>query len=45
MGIKNAVVNSTYPQAGISCFEGQESNKFKVQCFVGSSAVKSAACG
>jgi hypothetical protein len=29
--------NSTYPQAGISCFVGQESSKFGVQCFVESS--------
>jgi len=32
--------NSTYTQAGVSCFVGQESGKFKVQFFVGSSVVK-----
>ena len=36
--------NITYTQAGISCFVGQESAKFKVQFFVGSSVVKSPAC-
>jgi hypothetical protein len=33
--------NITYTQAGVSCFVGQESGKFKVQFFVGSSVVKS----
>ncbi|WP_209332830.1 hypothetical protein [Lunatimonas salinarum] len=33
--------NITYTQAGVSCFIGQESGKFKVQFFVGSSVVKS----
>jgi len=33
--------NITYTQAGVSCFVGQESGKFKVQFFVGSSGVKS----
>lgn len=32
--------NITYTQAGFSCFVGQESSKFKVQFFVGSSVVK-----
>ncbi|MDP2059421.1 MAG: hypothetical protein Q8J97_06770, partial [Flavobacteriaceae bacterium] len=27
--------NITYTQAGVSCFVGQESGKFKVQFFVG----------
>jgi len=34
----------TYTQAGVSCFVGQESGKFKVQFFVGSSVVKVPAC-
>lgn len=29
--------NISYTQAGVSCFIGQESGKFKVQFFVGSS--------
>ena len=29
--------NITYTQAGVLCFVGQESRKFKVQFFVGSS--------
>ncbi len=33
-----------YTQAGVSCFVGQESDKFKVQFFVGSSVVKIPAC-
>jgi len=37
--------NSTYPQAGVSCFVGQESSKFEVQFFVGSSVVKIPAFG
>ena len=36
--------NITYTQAGVSCFVGQESAKFKVQFFVGSSVVKIPAC-
>jgi hypothetical protein len=36
--------NSTYTQAGVSCFVGQESSKFKVQFFVGSLVVKIPAC-
>ena len=36
--------NITYTQAGGSCFVGQESGKFKVQFFVGSSVVKIPAC-
>ncbi|WKZ74551.1 MAG: hypothetical protein QY303_10395 [Vicingaceae bacterium] len=37
--------NSTCPQAGGSCFVGQESTKFEVLCFVGSSALKIPAYG
>jgi len=36
--------NSTYTQAGVSCFVGQGSEKFEVQFFVGSSVVKIPAC-
>ncbi len=36
--------NITYTQAGVSCFVGQKSAKFKVQFFVGSSVVKIPAC-
>jgi hypothetical protein len=36
--------NITYTQAGVSCFVGQESVKFKVQFFVGNSVVKIPAC-
>jgi len=36
--------NSTYTQAGVSCFVGQESSKIKVQFFVGSLVVKIPAC-
>ncbi len=36
--------NITYTQAGVSCFVGQESDKIKVQFFVGSSVVKFPAC-
>jgi hypothetical protein len=36
--------NITYTQAGGSCFVGQESAKFEVQFFVGSSVVKIPAC-
>lgn len=36
--------NITYTQAGVSCFVGQVSDKFKVQFFVGSSVVKIPAC-
>jgi len=36
--------NITYTQAGVSCFVGQESGKFKIQFFVGSSVVKIPAC-
>jgi len=42
---KRPVANSTYPQAGVSCFVGQESSKFEVKCFVGNSVVKIPACG
>jgi hypothetical protein len=37
--------NSTCPQAGVLCLVGQESSKFEVQCFVGSSVVKAPAFG
>jgi hypothetical protein len=33
--------NITYTQAGVWCFVGQESAKFEVQFFIGSSVVKS----
>jgi hypothetical protein len=36
--------NITYTQAGVLCFVGQESGKFEVQFFVGSSVVESPAC-
>jgi len=36
--------NITYTQAGVLCFVGQESAKFEVQFFVGSSVVKIPAC-
>jgi hypothetical protein len=36
--------NITYTQAGVLCFVGQESGKFKVQFFVGSLVVKIPAC-
>jgi hypothetical protein len=36
--------NITYTQAGVSCFVGQESSKFKVQFFVGSLVVIIPAC-
>lgn len=36
--------NITYTQAGVWCFGGQESDKFKVQSFVESSVVKIPAC-
>ena len=36
--------SSTYTQAGVSCFVGQESAKFKVQFFVGNLVVKIPAC-
>lgn len=36
--------NITYTQAGVSCFVGQLSSKFKDQFFVGSSVVKIPAC-
>ena len=32
--------NSSYTQAGVLCFAGQESAKFEVQFFVGSSVLK-----
>jgi len=43
--MRKAAYNSTYPQAGVSCFVGQKSSKFKVQFFVESSVVKNPACG
>jgi len=36
--------NITYTQAGVWCFVGQESGKFEIQFFVGSSVVKIPAC-
>ena len=36
--------NITYTQAGVSCFVGQESEKFEVQFFVESLVVKIPAC-
>ncbi|MFN3917625.1 MAG: hypothetical protein ACK4K0_07775 [Flavobacteriales bacterium] len=36
--------NITYTQAGVLCFVGQESGKFKVQFFVDSSVVNIPAC-
>jgi chorismate synthase len=36
--------NITYTQAGVLCFLGQESCKFEVQFFVGSSVVNIPAC-
>lgn len=36
--------NITYTQAGVWCFVGQESDKFKVQFFVGNLVVKIPAC-
>jgi hypothetical protein len=42
--MRKAAHNITYTQAGVSCFIGQESCKFKVQFFVGSSVVKIPAC-
>jgi hypothetical protein len=36
--------NITYTQAGVSYFVGQESAKFEVQFFVGSSVLKIPAC-
>ncbi|MBL0308210.1 MAG: hypothetical protein IPP77_00470 [Bacteroidetes bacterium] len=41
---RKTTANITYTQAGVSCFVGQESSKFKVQFFVGSLVVKIPAC-
>jgi hypothetical protein len=41
---KQRTANITYTQAGVSCFVGQLSGKFKVQFFVGNSVVKIPAC-
>jgi hypothetical protein len=41
---KKTAYNRTYTQAGLSCFLGQESAKFEVQLFVGSSVLKIPAC-
>jgi hypothetical protein len=41
---RTPAANITYTQAGVSCFVGQESAKFEVQFFVGSSVVKIPAC-
>ena len=38
--MKNTVANSTYTQAGVSCYVGQESAKFEMQYFVESSVLK-----
>jgi hypothetical protein len=38
--IKQRPVKSNYPQSGISRYVEQASNKFEVQCFVGSSVIK-----
>ena len=40
MRTKKTCGNITYTQAGVPCFVGQESGKFKFQFFVGSSVVK-----
>jgi hypothetical protein len=37
---RKASHNITYTQAGVSCLVGQESGKFEVQFFVGSSVFK-----
>jgi len=42
---KTPAGNSTYPQAGVSCFVGQESSIFEVQFFVESSVVIAPAWG
>ncbi len=42
--IRKTPYNITYTQAGGTCFVGQESGKFEVQFFVGSSVVKIPAC-
>ena len=44
VGNKQRTANIIYTQAGVSCFVGQGSAKFKVQFFVGSSVVKIPAC-
>jgi hypothetical protein len=36
--------NSRFAKAGVSCFVGQESDKFKVQFFVGSLVLNIPAC-
>jgi len=36
--------NITYTQAGVLCFVGQESGKFKVQFFVGKFSGEGPAC-
>ena len=41
---KQRPANITYTQAGVLCFVGQKSGKFKVQFFVGSLVVKIPAC-
>jgi hypothetical protein len=38
--IKQRHANINYTQAGVLCFVGQESSKFKVQFFVGSLVLK-----
>ncbi|MGI6342485.1 MAG: hypothetical protein ACOXZ9_05855 [Bacteroidales bacterium] len=37
---ETVATNSSYTQAGVSCFVGQGSAKFEVQFFVGSTVVK-----
>jgi len=37
---RRATGNSTYTQAGVSCFVGQESGRFEVQFFEESSVLK-----
>ncbi len=44
MKTKTPACNSRFAKAGVSCFVGQESAKFEVQFFVGSSVVKIPAC-
>lgn len=41
---RTPAANISYTQAGVSCFVGQESGKFKVQFFVGSLVVEIPAC-
>ena len=43
-GLLEVEFNSGIALRGLTCFEGQESGKFKVQFFVGSSVVNIPAC-